>query len=301
MCSDMSFRLNSADNYLEQAFSRNLGLINETEQQKLRESRIAIAGLGGVGGVHLLTLTRTGIGKFHIADLDSYEIGNVNRQVSARVSTLNRQKVDVMVEDALAINPYLEIKTFPQGITKENIDTFLEGVSVVVDGLDFFEFDIRRLLFNRAREKGIYVVTAGPVGFGVVSFVFSPVGGMTFDEYFDVKETMSVLDKTVKFLLGIAPNTDYWKYYDFSKVSGRRKSAPSLGLACQLCSGVAATEVVKILLKRGRIKPAPHYFQFDPYLQRYFTGYLFWGNRNPLQRLKMHLARKMLTRPMGER
>ena len=54
-------------NYQE-AFSRNEGLISKEEQEVLRNSRIAIPGLGGVGGVHLMTLARVGIGKFHIAD-----------------------------------------------------------------------------------------------------------------------------------------------------------------------------------------------------------------------------------------
>jgi len=55
------------------AFSRNIGWITETEQEVLRNKRVAIAGLGGVGGSHLLTLTRLGIGKFNISDLDIFE------------------------------------------------------------------------------------------------------------------------------------------------------------------------------------------------------------------------------------
>ena len=55
------------------AFSRNIGWVTETEQALLRTRRIAIAGLGGVGGSHLLTLTRLGIGRFNIADLDTFD------------------------------------------------------------------------------------------------------------------------------------------------------------------------------------------------------------------------------------
>ena len=62
--------------------------------------------------------------------------------------------MEVMKEQTLSINPYLEIKEFHEGINDSNMDDFLEGVQVVIDGLDFFAFDIRRLLFNRAREKG---------------------------------------------------------------------------------------------------------------------------------------------------
>ena len=286
--------LDSPDDYFKQAFSRNLGLISEKEQKKLRESRIAIPGLGGVGGVHLLTLARTGIGKFHVADMDFFEAGNINRQAGARVTTINKSKVKVMMDDALAINPYLDVKTFPKGISAENLDNFLEGVDILVDSIDFYEFDMRRLLINRALEKGIHVITAGPVGFGVSLLIFSPNQGMTFDEYFDIREGLSALDKTVRFLVGLAPKTRYWKYCDSSTMNTNRRTAPSLGLACQLCSGVAAAEVIKIILNRGEIKPVPHYFQFDAYLHRYDTGYLFLGNRHPLQRLKINIAKKIL-------
>lgn len=61
------------------AFSRNIGLVQPEEQQVLRGSTIAIAGMGGVGGVHLTTLARMGVGNFHIADFDIFEVHNLIR------------------------------------------------------------------------------------------------------------------------------------------------------------------------------------------------------------------------------
>ena len=61
------------------AFSRNIGWLTEAEQQTLRGKRVAIAGMGGVGGFHLLTLARLGIEKFTIADLDTFELANFNQ------------------------------------------------------------------------------------------------------------------------------------------------------------------------------------------------------------------------------
>src|SRR3989338_5855707 len=84
-----------AFNYHE-AFSRNEGLISKEEQEILRNSRIAIPGLGGVGGVHLMTLARMGIGKFHIADSDQFNLANFNRQYGANLSTLGKDKTEVM-------------------------------------------------------------------------------------------------------------------------------------------------------------------------------------------------------------
>ena len=62
------------------AFSRNIGWVTSPEQAKLRGSRIAIAGLGGVGGAHLFTLARLGIANFNIADFDEFDVHNLNRQ-----------------------------------------------------------------------------------------------------------------------------------------------------------------------------------------------------------------------------
>src|SRR4051794_9757487 len=96
----------------EEAFDRNIGWVTEWEQQALRGKRVAIAGRGGVGGAHLLTLTRRGMGAFNSADFDRYDLANFNRQVGATMDTIGRPKLDVMAEMALAINPELRIRRF---------------------------------------------------------------------------------------------------------------------------------------------------------------------------------------------
>ncbi len=128
----------------EQAFSRNIGWVTRDEQARLRQSRVAIAGLGGVGGIHLLTLARLGVGQFTVADFDDFDIANFNRQAGAMVSTLQRPKSEVLVEMARDINPELDIRVFPQGVSADNMDDFLRDVDIYVDGLDFFAFAARR-------------------------------------------------------------------------------------------------------------------------------------------------------------
>src|SRR5437016_2111135 len=92
----------------QEAFARHRGLLSAAEQERLRHSRVAIAGLGGVGGVHLTTLARLGIGSFHIADPDRFEPVNFNRQHGATIDTLGRRKATVMQRQARAINPDLD-------------------------------------------------------------------------------------------------------------------------------------------------------------------------------------------------
>jgi tRNA A37 threonylcarbamoyladenosine dehydratase len=91
----------------DRAFSRNIGWVTTEEQKALRGKRVAIAGMGGVGGIHLLTLVRLGIGSFHIADFDHFDIANFNRQVGATVSTLGKDKAGVLAAMARDINPAL--------------------------------------------------------------------------------------------------------------------------------------------------------------------------------------------------
>ncbi|MEO7150846.1 MAG: ThiF family adenylyltransferase, partial [Burkholderiaceae bacterium] len=107
--------MNTVFSYRE-AFSRNIGWVTANEQEVLRTKRVAIAGLGGVGGSHLMTLARLGIGAFHIADFDTFDTANFNRQAGATVSTLGKPKVQVLSEMARDVNPELDIRLFPDGI-----------------------------------------------------------------------------------------------------------------------------------------------------------------------------------------
>jgi molybdopterin/thiamine biosynthesis adenylyltransferase len=279
----------------EEAFSRHLGLIDPQEQQRLRASRVAIAGTGGVGGVHLATLARLGIGAFHIADPDSFEVANFNRQYGATIPTLGRNKAEVMAEVATSINPELDVQVFPEAITPANVGRFLDGVDVYVDGLDAFVMPARRLVFREARQRGIWSVTAGPLGFSTMWLTFSPTG-MSFDEYFDLNDSMTPMDQLIAFVVGITPRATHRPYMDVRYIDPRTHRGPSAALACHLCSGVAAAEVLKILLGRSPVRPVPWYFQFDAYRQVLRKGYLRWGNRHPLQRVKRWLFRKYAIR-----
>src|SRR5579871_6759034 len=106
------------------AFSRTLGLITPDELKTLQRATVALAGLGGVGGSHLLTLTRLGIGGFHLADFDTFALENFNRQAGADMTTIGCPKIDVMRDRARQINPDLRIRSFPEGVKPDNLAEF---------------------------------------------------------------------------------------------------------------------------------------------------------------------------------
>ncbi len=278
------------------AFSRNLGWVTRDEQQVLRNNRVAIAGLGGVGGLHLLTLARLGIGKFRLAEFDRYDLANFNRQVGASMPTLGLCKLDVMAQMARDIDPELEIATFDGGVDAGNVADFLDGVDVFVDGLDFFAFATRELVFGACHARGIPAVTAAPLGMGAALLNFLP-GRMSFADYFGLAQCEES-EKPLRFLLGLAPAMLHRRYLaDRTFVDLRAGRGPSTAMACEVCAGVAGAETLKILLRRGDVVAAPRGVQFDAYRNKVVHTWRPWGWRNPLQRAITAVARRQLAQP----
>ncbi|MEA1050934.1 ThiF family adenylyltransferase [Lamprobacter modestohalophilus] len=290
----------SADKFdYHAAFVRNIGWLTAAEQSVLKERRVAIAGLGGVGGSHLLTLSRLGIGRFTVADFDTFDLVNFNRQAGANMDTLGQPKAEVLPAMARAINPELDLRVFDQGVTTDNVAAFLDGVDVYVDGLDYFAVKARRLVFDACTRLGIPAVTAAPLGMSTAVLNFLP-GRMSFEDYFRL-EGQSEQEQLIRFLLGLAPRMLHRGYLvapeavDFAAHRG-----PSTPMACELCAGVAATQVLKILTGRGRLHAAPWGLQFDAFRDKFVLTWRPGGNRHPLQRLAIAIARRQLSR-MGDR
>jgi len=282
----------------DKAFSRNIGWVTPQEQQILRNKRVAIAGGGGVGGVHLMTLARLGVAKFHIADFDTFDVHNFNRQVGAMMSTVDQPKADVLARMAKDINPEIDIKIFPQGVNKDNLDEFLSGVDLYVDALDFFAFDARQQTFAKCAQLGIPATTAAPLGMGAALLNFLP-GQMTFEEYFQWGDK-SELDKAIRFVVGLAPAGLHRPYLVVPEsVNFAERRGPSTMMAVQLCSGVVGTESLKILLGRGKVWAAPYGVQFDAYRNKLVRTWRPGGNKHPLHRLMIAVATKQMSKQLA--
>lgn len=265
-----------------EAFSRNIGFLEPDELFQLRTKKVAIAGLGGVGGSHLLTLTRLGIGNFHLAEFDFFELGNFNRQAGATFSSLGQPKIDVMARQAQDINPELKVTLFREGVQPENMDSFLEGIDLFVDGLDINVFPIRRLVFMECHRRNIPVITVAPVGMGFSMVNFIP-GKMNFDQYFHTKESMDPIKKMLTFVLGVLPSNIhlssvvYPRAFDFDN---QRTASTPMGV--MFATAAMGTEALKILLKRGPVIAAPRSIHYDGYSYRIKRSCLYGGTRNPL-------------------
>jgi molybdopterin/thiamine biosynthesis adenylyltransferase len=198
-----------------------------------------------------------------------------------------------MTRLALDINPELELMGFPDGVTESNLDDFLGGVDLYVDGLDFFAFQARRQVFAACARKGVPAITAAPLGTGAAVLNFMP-GGMDFEEYFRFGDGPEA-EMPLRFLLGLAPTRLHMGYLvDPSTIDLANRRGPSTFMACQLCAGVAATEALKILLGRGTVRAAPKGYHFDAYRNELALTWRPGGNRNPLQRMLLSLARRRI-------
>ena len=277
------------------AFSRNLGWLTPREQQTLRGKCVAIAGLGGVGGLHLLTLVRLGVGRFRLAEFDTFELVNFNRQIGAALSTLGKPKLDVMAAMARDINPDVEIASYPDGVNESNVSAFVEGADLFIDGLDFFAFAPREAVFAACAKYRIPATTVAPIGMGAALLNFMP-GKMSFERYFGFARG-SADDKPLKFLIGLAPAMLHRRYLvDPSFVDLAAGHGPSTAMACQICAGIAATEALKILLGRGMVAAAPRGIHFDAYRNKLVSTWRPGGYRHPMQRTLFALAKRQFAR-----
>lgn len=269
----------------DEAFERNFGLISKREQQILRNKCIAIAGCGGVGGVHAHALARLGICNFKLTDPDEYSVANFNRQIGANMYSLNKNKAEVMADLILSINPEANIEVTTTGVNHENVADFISGSDLIIDGIDFFTLGPRRDMFRAAWNCKIPAMTAAPLGFSGTLHIFQPPG-MSFDDYFDINDDQSFYDQIINFILGLAPSALHLPYMDLSGVDPATGRGPSSVVGVQMASCLITAQAVKILLRRQDIKTAPHFAQFDAYRMKSSVGYLKNGNRNWRQKIK---------------
>ena len=118
---------------------------------------------------------------------------------------------------------------------------------------------------------------------------------MTFEQYFRL-EGRSRDEQLIRLMAGLSPRMLQTQYLAFpSAVNFGEHRAPSTPMGCELCAGVMGTEVLKILLKRGPMKPAPWALHYDAYRQKLVRTWRPLGNANPIQQLLLKLIHRTLS------
>lgn len=148
---------------MKKQFERTALLLGEAAVEKLAEARVAVFGVGGVGGYAVEALARSGIGGFVLTDSDTVSESNINRQIIATHSTVGRYKTEVMKERILEINPEARVETRQCFFLPENADSFdFTEYSYVVDAVDTVSAKIEIIM--RAKAAGVPVISSMGAG-----------------------------------------------------------------------------------------------------------------------------------------
>lgn len=148
---------------MENQFARTEALLGVEAMERLKESRVAIFGVGGVGGYVAEALARSGVGAIDLIDRDKISITNLNRQIIALHSTVGKWKVEVMKERILDINPDCKVKVYPCFYLPENSKDFdFTMYSYIVDAVDTVTAKLQ--LVMEAKKVGTPIISSMGAG-----------------------------------------------------------------------------------------------------------------------------------------
>jgi adenylyltransferase/sulfurtransferase len=131
-------------------------------QKRLRDSKVTVVGLGGLGSVSSLYLALAGVGKITLVDQDTVELTNLHRQALYSISDIRHPKVEVAADRLISLNPEVEIEAVAENINDENVDSILDNSDCVVDGLD--NMQTRYLLNRHCVGRQIPFIFGGAIG-----------------------------------------------------------------------------------------------------------------------------------------
>jgi molybdopterin/thiamine biosynthesis adenylyltransferase len=256
-------------------FERNFGLFSLEDQEKIHNSRIAIAGLGGVGGLAAERLMRLGIGSLRITDPGRFEESNINRQFGSTIGNIGQNKAEMVYGQIKDINPLAKIEYDKQGITTgDGMISFLQNCQVVIDAMDFGMFEESILLQKTAKQMGIFYLFTAAIGFGAISVVFGP-DGMTLEEYDRVPSESSrsqgaKISVPIDRILPIVPEYVHDRKLLADIIAGRIP-VPTSSIGAGLAAIQAASEAINIIIGRD-IPLAPSYTYNDLVDRRLVVG-----------------------------
>ena len=148
---------------MSERFIRTERLLGKTAMDKLKNARVAVFGVGGVGGYVVEALVRSGVGAIDVFDNDTVAESNLNRQIIATTDTVGRLKVEVAKERAFSINPDIKVTTHPCFYMPDNADEYdLSVYSYIVDAIDTVTAKIE--LIKRAKAADVPIISSMGTG-----------------------------------------------------------------------------------------------------------------------------------------
>lgn len=146
----------------ESAFCRTKILIGDEGLEKLKNAKIAVFGVGGVGSFVVEALARAGVGCFVLIDKDQVSLSNINRQLIATHETIEKLKVDVAKKRILSINPEAKVETFAEFFMPGNTNILNNSITYIIDAIDTVTAKIE--LVMQAQKLGIPIISSMGTG-----------------------------------------------------------------------------------------------------------------------------------------
>jgi ThiF family len=238
--------------------TRNRGFVTEAEQAKLRTATVFIPGVGGMGGAAFMALLRAGVGHFIIADIDVFEVSNLNRQLFATLDTVDRPKAEAARAGALRINPEAQIEAHGADWT-DQLDTLLEKTAVVINGMDDAGAGVH--LYRRAKAHGRTVIDAyasplpsvmrvGPDAPRLEERLNYPTVGVDWQA---VTQEMKVacLEAEIAYVLTHSSSHKYVDLDIAGEVAAGKRSRFSFSTMVTMAGTMMAEEAVRVILGRS--------------------------------------------------
>ncbi|PTD94842.1 hypothetical protein C9439_00425 [archaeon SCG-AAA382B04] len=258
----------------EKIFERNYGIFLEEEQEKIKNGKIAIIGCGGAGGAISLALARSGVQNFVLADPDTYETTNINRQMGCQKDTIGKNKAEVTKKAILGINPSANVETFTDPDPElDEIDKILnKNPDALIAVADDFPFAI--IAMRKALKKDIPCVTSYPTGALVRVTVFEP-GGPQPEEAFGLPKNLQYKTlenlmfstkyrKRFKSTLEFYKKEGDWTEEWFEEFVEGKKPFPQIAPFVWIGSSIAALEVIKLLSDKWEPISCPRHWKIKP-------------------------------------
>lgn len=256
----------------EELTDRNTGIITKDQQQRLKDSCIAVFGVGGLGGIIAEIICRSGVGHIKIIEPDTFDSSNLNRHVFCYKSTIGKKKIDI-AEEYLK-NIYSEIKIDKYlSENAENIDEILQNVDAVVLAVDKVRACI--LVSREAKKRGIPLIEGWALPYGNVRVFTKDTISLeqaynlpstnkeldTFNEDDFAKMDLAMLEAIAQFE-GI---TSFFTPVAQERVFIERKN-PSFAPLVWLTAVLMSLEAVKAILDIEKLSLAPAFALYDPFL-----------------------------------
>lgn len=229
-------------------FSRTEMLLGKENIKKLRNSKVIVFGIGGVGGYVCEALSRTGIENIDIVDNDLVSVTNINRQIIATTKTVGQYKVDVMKERILEINPQAKVKTFKTFYTPDNSGEFdFSKYDYIVDAIDTVKSKIELVI--RADETNTKIISAmgagnklNPLAFEVADIYKTSVCPLARVMRAELKK------RNIKHLKVVYSKETPFKPSETSEISPKRQIPASIAALPSVMGLIMAQEIIKDLI-----------------------------------------------------